>query len=226
VTTLRLDVHPAELPVLFSGIRRNQVPIAASRAMNEVAEEAYIELVSGLGQRFTLRSTRTIKSLRAIKSNKKQWPNLQSGLGVLDQWLARHEEGGVQTPERSSTFAVPTKAITRLRTRSGAIPKDLRPRELRHEGKARRRQDRIINLAKNGSLSSGTVLFLLHRRIRLPSRLEGRRTLDRVASGGLLRNFEVYLEAALRSERVRPGSFTSAQGRFFWLKALKKVTSR
>lgn len=211
---------------MFAGVRKNQVPFAVSQAINETADEASAELRGSLGLRFKTRSDRAAKSIRgpkskdsgSLRSHKRDWPNISAGVGVLDQWLARHEEGGAQKPTRGSSFAVPTRVVAAQRTGSGAIPKDLRPRRLRARDQARRVDDRILDVRRN-SLKGQRMLYLLRRSIRLSPRLGGRSTLDKVARARFHELFAEKLTAALKSERVRGGSFTSAQGRLMWLKA-------
>jgi hypothetical protein len=207
-STLSLRVHPLELPVMFAGVRKNQVPYAASRALNSTVWAASVELRDSLGQRFTLRSKRTAKSIRgptknnSLSSHKRDWPHLSAGVGVLDQWLARHEEGGIQKPERASSFAVPTRVVAAQRTAGGAIPKRLRPKRLRERNQATRVDDAILDLRKN-SLKGARTLYLLRRNVRLSSRLGGRSTLDQVARAKFHEHFAFWLTDALKKERVR-----------------------
>jgi hypothetical protein len=223
-STLSLRVHPLELPVVFAGVRKNQVPFAASRALNSTAWAGSVELRGSLRQRFKVRSERPGKSIRgpaknnSLWSHKRDWPHLSAGVGVLDQWLARHEEGGIQKPERASSFAVPTRVVAAKRNPGGSIPKRLRPTRLRANQQARRVDDAILDVRKN-SLRGQRVLYLLRRNVRLTPRLGGLSTLDQVARAKFHEHFTRELTAALKSERVRAGSFTSAQGRFMWRKA-------
>lgn len=225
-SSLRLRVHPLDLPVFFAGVRKNQVPFAAAVAMTRTVVDALGDLRGGLPKRFTVRSTRTGKGISSFRANKKDWPKLVAGLGVLDEWLARHEEGGVQTPTRGSSFAVPTRLVASRRTGGGAIPKRLKPRELITMERARRIEDKIRSTRHVGSLRGEPLLFLLRRRIHLEPRLEGRRTLERVAQARMMEHFERELTAALKSERMRANRFTSSRGRFFYRKARGSLTGK
>lgn len=224
--SLKLRVHPIQLPVFFAGMRKNQVPFASAVAMTRTVVDALEDLRGGLDQRFTLRSTRTPKGIRSWGANKKDWPNLVAGLGVLDEWLARHEEGGVQKPERGSSFAVPTRLVAAARTGGGAIPKRLKPRQLIAQARARRIEETIRSTRRVGSLKGEPLLFLLRRQVRLEPRLEGRRTLERVAQDRMMDHFERELTAALKSERMRANRFTSARGRYFYRKARGSLTGK
>lgn len=227
--TLKLSASLVELPLLFAGVRKNQVPFAAAVAMTRTAQDALEELRSGVAQRFTIRRKSLIangpqSTLRVITASKRDWPHPSAGIGIVDQFFARHEEGGVQRPERASSFAVPTRRILVRRLPGGAIPKYWRPSTMRAQNRAIREDDKILQKEKRGSLVQAGIVYLLHRRVRLAARLGGRSTLDRVSRARFHHHFERELTNALRSERVRAGSFTSAQGRFFYLKARNSLS--
>lgn len=235
-SSLSLRVNPLELPVFFAGVRKNQVPFAAAVAMTRTAQDSLDELKRGVAQRFNIRRRNLIdgkqSTLRVITASKRDWPAPWAGIGVVDEWFARHEEGGVQLPQRGSSFAVPTRIVAAQRTAGGKLPRYLRPGQSISQGRARRVQDRVVGslrsggLPKNSSLKGESILYLLRRRVRLAATLGGRSTLDSVSKARFHEHFGRELTAALKSERVREGSFTSAQARFMYRKSRGTLTGK
>lgn len=220
---------------MFAGVRKNQVPFAAAVAMTRTAEDALAELKAGVKQRFKIRRSSLIdgkqSTLRVITASKKDWPHPWAGIGIVDQWFARHEEGGVQKPDRGSSFAVPTRVVAAQRTQGGKIPRYLRPGDKIKAETARRVKDLVIGQAtrgrpKNSSLQGEKVLYLLRRRVRLAATLGGRSTLDHVSRAKFHDHFGRELKIALSSERVRGSSFTSAQARFLYRQKAGLLTGK
>lgn len=129
----KVEGNTLEASKFIQNLFRKQVPFATAAALTELAKEARDEQRAGVRDRFTVRSTRFPNTFRSVPAEKRDWPNTHSVVGVLDQWAARHEAGGIFTPDRSERWAVPGREIKR--TPSGKVRKRNRPKQIIESGR-------------------------------------------------------------------------------------------
>jgi hypothetical protein len=105
-------------------IQRNQIPYAASRAINDCADAAVRDLVSWVQKVFNFRGRSA--AWTRYKWFHSRWSNKQNLVayveGLLD-YLLLHEKGGIKLPHKGPHLAVPLGTLRTMR-----IPKMLRPR--------------------------------------------------------------------------------------------------
>ncbi len=167
---------------------RKQVPFATAAALTQLAKEARDQQRSDVRERFTVRSARFPNTFRHVPAEKKTWPDTFSVVGVLDEWVARHEAGGTFRPGRSERWAIPGREIKR--SPSGKIRKRNQPKEIIASGRGflaigetwsgRNRPDAIL-LKVGRSQRKIRLAFTLVRRARIDRRLKMETTVTRVA---------------------------------------------
>jgi hypothetical protein len=120
---IRVDINAALAGL--QNVRANQIPYATSRALNDCADKAVDDLVAWVKGIFTFRGNSAWVRSRWFKSEKSNKKSLTAYvLGMFD-YLLLHEEGGIKTPHRGATLAVPLGTLRYKR-----IPASLRPRYL------------------------------------------------------------------------------------------------
>ncbi len=158
-------------------LARDQVPFATAAALTELAREARDAQRVAIRERFTVRSKRFASTFRHTPAEKRDWPKTASVVGVLDEWAARHEEGGTVTPSKAGRWAIPGVI---KRTRSGKIRRERKPSALIAAGIAFERDDAIL-LRRKGSKRL-RLAYTLSRRARLDKRLKMGETVRLVAT--------------------------------------------
>ena len=167
---------------------RKQVPFATAAALTQLAREARDKQRSEIRERFTARSQRFKNTFRHVPAEKRTWPNTFSVVGVLDDWAARHEGGGIFRPGRSERWAIPGREIKR--TKGGAVKSRFKPKNIIASGRGflaegetwrgRNRTDAIL-LKVGRSKRKIRLAYTLVPRARLDRRLKMEQTVTRVA---------------------------------------------
>jgi hypothetical protein len=123
-TVIKVDIAAAMAGL--QNVRQKQIPYATSLAINQCADASVNDLVIWVRSIFNFRGQQTawIKS-KWFKSRWSDKRNLTAYvLGMLD-YLLLHEVGGIKTPHRGTSLAVPLGTLRYRR-----IPATLRPRYL------------------------------------------------------------------------------------------------
>lgn len=163
---------------IFAEIGRRHLPFVTAASLTEVARECRDEMVRRAPERFTVRSRRFLSTFRFTPADKRDWPSSFAEVGVLDRWVARHEEGGTVTPEKSRRWAIPRSI---RRTRSGKIKRTERPRELIESKRAFERDGSILERRGRGRARTLRTAYNLRRQVRLNPRLKLRVTVEELA---------------------------------------------
>jgi hypothetical protein len=216
-------------PALARALRylaMEQLPFATAVALTRVAQDARAEVVRNLPDHFKIRSKRVVAGVRIERANKKDWPNVHAKVGTADEFMALQVTGGTKRPQRGAAhIAVPTRLVTSRRTGSGAVPKPLKPRQLRNREDVfvaqqeirkrlgKRSKGALLNLGELGTFYNLVTEAHIKPRWPLPKEVETSATSTYGA------HFERELTAAIRSARARAGSFSSEQGRQAYLAA-------
>ena len=205
---------------------QDQLPFATAVALTRLGKAWVEEQRARLPQVFEIRTKRAASGVRLFEPARKQdWPTPEAVVGVMDEFLARHEEGGVQKP-KGRAIAIPTLALAEARTGSGAIAKVRKPRPLISSGKARTADESIRRKGKRkvaGLSPEQSLLYLLRPSVRLKPVLGAQALAAKVVGGQFEQTLAREFLAAVRSKRVRAGSFTPEQGRLFYLRALART---
>ncbi len=210
VVTVRSTV-----PKLQADLRqfvRAQVPFATAKALTRTAQDARDAQREGMKRRFTIRNRRVLRGITIERAEKRAWPRIQAKVGTLDPFIARFEEGGRQTPKRTSPgvggprFAIPTRAVVSRRTATGRIPASLKPRNLLSSNRALIPDDGqgdsiILKRRRKRTMGGLKRIFTLKRAIRLKKRLRLFQTVHRTTGRVYLRHFQRELRGAVASRR-------------------------
>lgn len=235
VTSIEVSVRttaPAVAGALDDLVRR-QLPFATAVALTRVAVDSQAEArlrlrlyFPGPAKQGRSISPRIAQGIRVRAARKADWPDSFAELGVLDNFMALHVVGGVKRPESDATrIAVPTRLVRHEPT--GAVTRGQKPRRLRRlksvfvtaeSGPAsivqRLRKGRGGPIANLGSRATWFSL-VTSARIRRTWPLD--QDVRDVTSATYAAHFERELTAAVRSARVRAGSFSSDDARAAYL---------
>jgi hypothetical protein len=235
MTSIEVSVRtnsPAVVAAL-GDLARRQLPFATAVALTRVAvdSQAYARnrlalYFPGPAKQGRSISPRLAKGIRVQAARKTDWPHPRALLGLLDEFMAMHVIGGVKRPEGgASRVAVPTRLV--VRTSQGKVPAGLKPRTLRARKSvfvtATSGPAQIVQrLGKNRraalrNLGDRATWFSLVTSARIVRSWPLDNDTREVVSAGYADHFERELTAAVRSARVRAGSFTSFEGRSAYL---------
>jgi hypothetical protein len=204
----------------FESIRTKQIPFATAVALTKTARDANLAVRASLEKRFTIRRKGLEKGWRSTRANKKDWPRIEAGVGSKEGFWKLHEYGGTKKPENASKMAVPTRATKR--GKSGRITPSNRPKALIQKGKAIVTPTAILR-AKAKKKDRRRIVYLRFKSVRVKKRLGARETILNETRRVFAGHLERELAAAIKSARVRAGSFSSSQGRAAYVKARSRT---
>ena len=214
---VQLDTNASEISRWILRLNDDQMPFAVSLALNSTAFDLRDEQREEIESRFTVRRSWVPRGVQVADRATKTKHEAVVHLAPDRDFLARFEEGGRVTPERSRAFAVPQEA---RRTTTGVIRKSERPRAFQFEEAGRgqratvyrgrkgtfmiRRHDGeglIAQRQGRGASSRVRVLFTFTGAATLPADLRFELTAERVLDEKLVANFERAFDRALRTAR-------------------------
>jgi hypothetical protein len=202
-----VSTDAADLGRRLSNAAARQIPFATAKALTQLAAEALPKIRREMPFRFTIRSQRVIKGIRMNAAQKSDWPRVTSEVGTRDEFMVKHEVGGVKRAMRGAAHvAIPTRFVARQRTRGGRIPKRFRPRDAIGQGRAKALHDRrIIKLLprkrRSRNRDARSILFLLRRRVKIKPRWHFEETVEEHARRRYGPLFKAAFEDALRTAR-------------------------
>lgn len=212
-------------------IRKQQLPFATAVALTKSGNHVARESGAAIGDHFTVRKKMLRRSLVSTRANKKDWPKVQA-IVHLKEWaefMADHVTGETRRPQGgASRMAVPTSLVKR--TRSGKVYKTHSPRHLRDKKGTTVtgiNGTTVIKIRRGPRAKKRAGIFwTLHSRVKIKADWPVEDDASKSFSRHYRREFQVALDAAVRSARAQPGKFTSAAGRAKWNQALAKNRSR
>ena len=203
-------------------VHKDQLPFATAVALTRTARDATESARGVLGDRFTLRNQFSMKGIQFEKAKKKDWPRIRTRVGIESKrsYLVDHVLGVTRRPGRADWKAIPTRSPGR--TPKGRVRKGERPSRLLAKGKARVSKDgrSLVDLRRRrGARNRLRVLYLLRPQVRIRATFPFERVVSREVGRVYHRHFKRELVAAIKSRRVRGGSFNSTAGRLSYLRA-------
>jgi hypothetical protein len=190
----------------------DQAPYAMALALNNLANAGQDAVRQHIGRTFTLRRADFVLKTIYRKpgedfadrgSRSKGRPTiLESAVRVRDDrdFLAKHEDGGVRTPERGSAIAVPAMVG---RNRADIIPRSRRPSALRSNPKVRRVGDRLVETVGRGRRATQRLLYMLKASVRIKPQLEMEQTIGRVVDARWESEILAAIERVARAAGAR-----------------------
>lgn len=172
-----------ELKKALRNISRNEVPYVTQIALNDVTKEAQADIRKHIDEEFIVRRKSYVnKAIKIVKWAKKT--DLKAILAVeppggAQDVLSRHEFGGVQTPENSKHFAIPTQGIWKNKRR--VLSKRLRPANI-NAWKATDSTSGTLMLLRQRTKKIVQVAYILKDKIRLRKRLSFVETAQRTVN--------------------------------------------
>lgn len=127
---LHITVSTREAETYLNGVHRNQIPFAASKALNDTGKVAQAAIRGTLGRDFILRRPDFIlrEGAKIPKFSTKERLELEIMVSERASFLAKFEKGVPKTPTRSLYLALP--GVGARPTPRSLIPDILRPRRL------------------------------------------------------------------------------------------------
>lgn len=193
----------------------DQLPFAASRAINFTLNDIQTAERDEITQHFTLRRPDFI--LRSVKINPEDRATKRNLIGTIRidptrDFLAKFEDGGTKVAAAGHELAVPEPIIAGQRV----IPTRLRPKNLQLQvsrtgsGKVQFKGLERTFMVEKSMFSGGIlqrtgrgvlVLFWFQRAVRLPPSLQFRQTATRITNERIEFNFQRALAEALATAR-------------------------
>ncbi|GFZ80797.1 hypothetical protein GCM10011497_06630 [Elstera cyanobacteriorum] len=175
-------------------------PFATALALTRTAQAGQAAVKDHMATAFILRNRFTQNQVRIAAAKK---TDLESAVYLTPKadYMVMHETGGVKTPTRAASVAVPTDQTRR--NKRGLVPKSAKPRPLRDQ-----RRVFVMDL-KNGSRAVArrkgkkrlpvSVLYVLADEAKIAPRLDMQKIVSRIA----VTDFGPELEKALLAELKR-----------------------
>lgn len=201
-----ITTNADEVSRAFLFLKRDQVPFATAVALTRVAQQARLSVQAQMGQTFTLRSPRVVKTIRINAARKRDRP-IRSEVGILDQFLADHATGAVRKATKSRRLAIPTKFAASKRTRGGKIRAGMKPRRIlqrkggRVEGEGNRAT--ILRGAGRGAGRKLLRMFMLRSRVKIDETWPFEKQVVRKAKANYGAEFVGALGDAVRTARTK-----------------------
>jgi hypothetical protein len=212
-----------ELARAFGDLVEKQLPFATAVALTRVAVDAQTGVRRDMPHRFRLRNRGLPKTIELLRAEKRDWPDPKAQVRTRKEFLALQETGGTKRPRPGGSHVViPTRVVTTRLKSSGAVPKRLKPRNLKD---ARYLAGDSIRapLDRRGAGFRWRVVdarfYLLRRAVRIRARFRFLETAHSEIAQHYPERFRQELVAAVKSARVKAETFSSEQGRVFYLKA-------
>jgi hypothetical protein len=216
----RFDVQVlTTAPALVSAFRDlalRQLPFATAKALTVLAQEARDEIRADLPSRFTLRNERVRRGVTINPARKSDGlKRMASEVGTRDQFMVVHEAGGWRRSRSGGHVAVPTRMVTRRRTKTGKVPRPLKPRTLRAKG-ARVVDGRLLLPPKRrrGRGRALAIAYTLHRRVHIDARWGFVATAVDVVRRRYARIFRRELVRAMRASKARGDQSAPSRAQF------------
>lgn len=209
--TVRVEARVEDLERELRDVARSQLPFTMAQTLTKVAELARDRVRAEMPRRFTIRSQRVIRGVTIQPAKKRDWPRPFAIVGTLDAFMARQFLGGIKRAEKPSPgkgaprIAVPTSYVAARRTKTGKVPKRLKPRTIlsKKGGRVTPGDGGLILKSTGGRRrkKSTRTLYTLHRRIRIPQRMDFVEVVETEARQSFERVFRRRLRANIASAR-------------------------
>lgn len=206
-----------ELNRTFDVVLKDQLPYASAVALTRSARDGVEATRDRVRRVFTIRKTELLRRFRSVRAEKRDWPNLRASVGSLDAFWNDQEYGAIRKPRAGGTLSIPTRLIRPTKAKS--ITKLKRPRQLIQNGQARVDGDLIRKAGKLRKKDQRSIFYLRRASVQIKEALGATETVHQTVRAAYPGHFAREMKAAVKSRRARAGSFTSEQGRRFYLKA-------
>lgn len=204
-------------------LARKQMPFAAAASVTHAARAVRDAEVKNTEARLNIRSRWLPKGWVFQGAKKQDYPNFTAMVGHRDQIMADQEHGNPARKARSSSrLAVPTKAYREANWNAkGAIPKSKRPKALLStKKKFHFERDSLVFRREGDRLK---LVHSLRPSVRIREKLGAEKVAHDVFAEQFFIQFEINLEAGVKSARSRLGKFSSEGGRLKFQQARAQV---
>lgn len=119
----------------LGSLERRQMPFVMAKTLTRLAQLGRDNVKRRVSRTFKIRSRGILSSgFQIDRAEKRDWPKVTAAVGAKERFWVEHETGERKRPRKGARrVAIPTKFVTRMRTRTGRIPKRLKPRDLRRK---------------------------------------------------------------------------------------------
>lgn len=126
---ITVQVDTAPITAALNSIHEDQVPFAASLALNNTAKGAQAAIREGIQQRFTIRRDWVLEQIKIPKFSTKRDDPMSVMITTTQpgDFLDKFEAGGTKKPRLGVNVAVPIMARP---SRGQIVPDNLRPKRL------------------------------------------------------------------------------------------------
>lgn len=210
-------------PALAKHLRelgKSQIPFATAVTLTRLAQAAQAANRARLPQVFHLRRSNLGGRLKVVRAEKRDWPYPRAILGFgqrgVDEFWSLQELGGTKRA-RGGRVAVPSSLVKR--TASGKVRTAQRPRAILEKKGGFEKEGAILG---RFGRSKARVFYFLRSRVKIKPTLGARQTSTDVSRRLYATTFDRELRTAIRSARVRQGSFDAEAARLLYLKASRE----
>jgi hypothetical protein len=211
---IRVDTSEAE--TFLDGLYKDQIPFAASLALNQTAKDAQRAIQTHVAGTFILRRAQFVlqETAKIPRFSNKNDPELAVEILATDRadFMRKFEEGIAKESIRGVSLAIPIGA--RL-SRDEIIPKGIRPRALQlraHrtasgkvqlKGKFRTFAIKGLGIFQRigPALADIKLLYLFKKRVKTPAVLIFKQTAEKVIAAKWAENFAAAFARAIRSAK-------------------------
>jgi len=195
---------------------QDQIPFAAAVALTRLSQDVRAAEIADLPSRLRVHGKRLAQGFRVRRAEKRDWPHITSEVGSLDEFMVLQEYGGTKRPTQGAQhLAIPARYVEARRSATtGRFARRLLPR-----GDPRQRKIPGRQIRQKVRGAGDVALWILARQATIHPRLKFRAVAQENAGRRYEAHFTRELEAAIKSARVRSGSFSSEAGRLAYLKA-------
>ncbi|MCB1176066.1 MAG: hypothetical protein KDK36_00685 [Leptospiraceae bacterium] len=195
---ITLEYDSRKLKHWLNSIETRQLPYAESVALNNIAFRVQRAVRANLRKKFTLRNNWTEKGIQVNKATKY---SLYSTVGTRDEYLAKHEEGGIFRTKSGKSWSIPLKDIRR--NKKGIVTKSKWPGRLRNKKnrvvESRRGKGKI--LLQMRKKQKPLLLYAFEKQIKIKPKLDFEKTAESIGSKYMQLEFQIAFDRAMRTAR-------------------------
>ncbi|MBI1383033.1 MAG: hypothetical protein GC161_18335 [Planctomycetaceae bacterium] len=194
-------------------LARKQLPFAAAASVTHAAREVMEAEVKNTEAKLNIRSRWLLKGWKFQGAKKQDYPNFTAYVGHRDQIMADQEHGNPARKARAAKrIGVPAKGYRDANWNAkGAIPKGKRPKALLNAKKKHHFERGGLVFRRDGEKLK--LVYSLRPSVRITAALGAEKVAHEVFAEQFFVQFEINVEAAVKSARSRLGRFSSEGGR-------------
>lgn len=202
--TITITTDVVKLSGKLTNLATKQIPFATQEAINRMAYGAQKQVQQELSSHFTIRRQWVSKGIQVNKASKATWPNVMAEVGTKDEFMKRQELGGMKTPRKGGTVAVPVAARPQ---KTVVTPQSKWPGRLRSSRRQKffaiksKAGNRLIMQRVGKGPAGLKVFYMLKKDVNVPKRWNFVQTVEQRVAGNWDKEFGRALAYALATAK-------------------------